>query len=436
MVSFKLIQTMKKLDVILLLLVFACFYNLQAQSTVPKPPKNTLPPPPPPPIGEKVESYPHFCGTYEVQPSFPEGNRAFAKYIRKNLKYPSIARKAGVEGKVFVEFIVETDGSITNVKTIKGIGYGCDEAAEDIFRNSPKWEPGRQGKKIVQVKMSCPIVFKLGGERDRKPLIFLNGKEISTQEFEKLIPDEIKKVKIIKGQKAIEKYGERAKDGVIEIYTEIEKNIEESKTDEVYLMAEVQPKFVGGVKAFAKYLRQNLQVTYKNQGHYEGKIFIEFVVEKNGSLSNVKIIKGIEGVESNIIEVMEDSPQWIAGMRGGKTVRVKMSLPISIHDTHQEYVDERISELFGNNTKENVHIYPNPITDISNIELVLNKEMEVKIVVFDSNLKEIALVQESKKLEKGRHIFEWKTDNVSNGMYFIHIQRGSEKITQKVLVNK
>ena len=87
---------------------------------------------------------------------------AFYKYISTNLRYPDQARKMGVEGKVFVQFIVDKDGSITDVQAIKGIGEGCDEEAVRVIEGSNKWIPGKQRGRPVKVKMILPITFKLG----------------------------------------------------------------------------------------------------------------------------------------------------------------------------------------------------------------------------------------------------------------------------------
>lgn len=90
------------------------------------------------------------------------GMPAFYEFVGKKLKYPAQARRMGVEGKVFVEFVIEKDGSITDVKAIKGIGAGCDEEAVRVVGSAPKWKPGKQRGKPVRQRMVLPIVFKLG----------------------------------------------------------------------------------------------------------------------------------------------------------------------------------------------------------------------------------------------------------------------------------
>jgi protein TonB len=98
----------------------------------------------------------------EDQPAPKGGMAAFYEYVGKKLKYPAQARRMGIEGKVFVEFVVDKDGSITDVKAIKGIGAGCDEEAIRVIQTAPKWNPGKQRGRPVKVRMILPITFKLG----------------------------------------------------------------------------------------------------------------------------------------------------------------------------------------------------------------------------------------------------------------------------------
>ena len=98
----------------------------------------------------------------EDQPEYPGGMPAFYKFIGKNLKYPSQARRMGIEGKVFVQFVVGKDGKISEVQVIKGIGAGCDEEAKRVIESSPKWKAGKQRGRAVKVRMILPITFKLG----------------------------------------------------------------------------------------------------------------------------------------------------------------------------------------------------------------------------------------------------------------------------------
>ena len=99
----------------------------------------------------------------EVMPTFPGGEAAYKSYLQKNIVYPASAREANIRGKVFLEFVVEKDGSITNVKTLRGIS-GAPELENEALRvvkAMPKWIPGKQAGQVVAVVMHLPIAFEL-----------------------------------------------------------------------------------------------------------------------------------------------------------------------------------------------------------------------------------------------------------------------------------
>lgn len=97
----------------------------------------------------------------EVYPEFPGGMNAWAKYIQRNLHYPSMAQEEGVQGKVFLSFVVEKDGTITDVKVIRGIGYGCDDEAIRVIKKSPRWKAGMQNNLPVRVRYNMPISYTI-----------------------------------------------------------------------------------------------------------------------------------------------------------------------------------------------------------------------------------------------------------------------------------
>ena len=94
-------------------------------------------------------------------PSFRGGNQKLLEFLGSNLVYPQEAKEAGVEGKVFVEFYIEKDGTVCDAKVLRGIGYGCDEEALRVIGLMPKWYPGKQRGKAVRVRYTLPINFKL-----------------------------------------------------------------------------------------------------------------------------------------------------------------------------------------------------------------------------------------------------------------------------------
>ncbi len=113
-------------------------------------------PPPPPPEEEEEEPEPEIFVVVEEMPDLIGG----LGEIQKKIRYPEIARKAGVEGRVILQFIVDENGKVTEPAVVRGIGAGCDEEALRVVREA-KFKPGKQRGKPVKVKMSLPITFKL-----------------------------------------------------------------------------------------------------------------------------------------------------------------------------------------------------------------------------------------------------------------------------------
>lgn len=130
------------------------------------------PPPPPPPYEEDtaaiVDDYEYEVGEVEAdfqvveyEPEFPGGMGALHAFLKENIRYPEAARKNRIEGKVYVTFIVEKDGSITHAKILHDIGGGCGEEAIRVVNSMPRWKPGTQRGKPERTQFNLPVQFKL-----------------------------------------------------------------------------------------------------------------------------------------------------------------------------------------------------------------------------------------------------------------------------------
>ena len=109
---------------------------------------------------EEVEEEEIFT-VVEEQPAFPGGAAAMYKYLQENIQYPDAARNAGLTGKVYISFVVEKDGSITNTKIMRDIGGGCGPEAVRVVKSMPKWTPGKQRGKAVRSAFTLPVNFSL-----------------------------------------------------------------------------------------------------------------------------------------------------------------------------------------------------------------------------------------------------------------------------------
>jgi protein TonB len=106
--------------------------------------------------GEKV------FDVVDEMPTFPGGAKGLYEYLARAIKYPVVAEENGIQGRVICTFVVEPDGSITNVRVVKSIDPSLDKEARRVLKNMPNWNPGKHYGKEVRVKYTVPVTFRLG----------------------------------------------------------------------------------------------------------------------------------------------------------------------------------------------------------------------------------------------------------------------------------
>ncbi len=111
---------------------------------------------------EKKEEETRVFDVVEQMPSYPGGSGALMEYLSKNIKYPPVAEENGVQGRVILQFVVERDGSITDVKVLKSVDPSLDKEAIRVVKSMPRWIPGKQNGQAVRVKFTLPVTFRLG----------------------------------------------------------------------------------------------------------------------------------------------------------------------------------------------------------------------------------------------------------------------------------
>ena len=110
----------------------------------------------------------------EQQPEFPGGMAELMKYLEKNLRYPQICKEQGVQGRVFLQFVVNTDSTISNIEVVKSVNPHLDKEALRVVSSMPKWVPGRQYGKPVRVRFILPITFRLPKDTVKVDIISTN----------------------------------------------------------------------------------------------------------------------------------------------------------------------------------------------------------------------------------------------------------------------
>ncbi len=177
----------------------------------------------------------------EMMPEFPGGEMELRKFIAMNVKYPVEAQELGVQGKVYVSFIVAKDGTIKDVKVARGVHESIDNEAVRVVSSLPKWEPGMKQGEYVNVNYTIPINFVLQGESktesvigsSKQPLLIIDGKEVNYSELDKIDPEQVESIDVLKDKAAIEKYGEKGKSGVVMVKTKLAN----SETNAVHVVA-------------------------------------------------------------------------------------------------------------------------------------------------------------------------------------------------------
>ncbi|WP_460694696.1 energy transducer TonB [Mucilaginibacter puniceus] len=215
------------------------------------------------------------------QPSFPGGKSALDAYMGRNVRYPIRDREHNIQGKVNLQFAIETDGSVTDVIAISGPSQSLKDAAIVAMKNSPKWIPGYKNGKLIKMPYSYEVNFTLSYDNSNGAKIF--------------------------------------------------KVVDNSVDNQVFTVLETQPTFPGGIKNFLQYIANNVKYPAEDRkNNLQGKVIVQFVIETNGSLTDIKAIRSPSNTMSEeAVRVVSSSPKWIPGMQGGSFVRSQFTVPIN-----------------------------------------------------------------------------------------------------------
>lgn len=232
-------------------------------------------------------------------PQYPGGNTAQYKFIVSNLVYPEDARKAGIEGTVYVQFIIGPTGKITNAKVLKGVSTSIDKAALDVINKMPDWIPALIDNKPASFEMTMPFKFKLSDDKE----------------------DQVTKDTKADLLKSNDNATPQKKEGC-EVFTEVE----------------VAPQFPGGDDARTEFINKN--ITYPEQAKkdgIQGTVYITFVVQPDGSITHAKVLRGVGGgLDETALEVVKKMPKWEPGKIKGEPVPVQFNMPIKFKLTKDE----------------------------------------------------------------------------------------------------
>ncbi|MBN9301479.1 MAG: hypothetical protein BGO84_04285 [Dysgonomonas sp. 37-18] len=240
--------------------------------------------------------------TVDKMPEFPGGLNAQQRFIGQNLKYPVEAQEKGVEGRVIVRYVIRSTGDITNIEVIRGVYPSLDEEVVRIVKAMPKWIPGKQNGKAVDVYYTLPLIFKISGSKK----IFSEGKKD-------------KDVMVAVG------YGTPKKEGVT-----LKEGGAEPSVDHPFITVEDMPVFPGGESAMQRFVADNLKYPESAQkAGVQGRVTVRFIVGKTGEISDVRVIRGIDSeCDAEAVRMIQSMPKWTPGKQNGIAVPVYFTLPI------------------------------------------------------------------------------------------------------------
>lgn len=234
----------------------------------------------------------------EIMPEFPGGWAALLEYLQENLVYPEEAAEGNVQGKVIVQFIVDSIGNIGNVKVVRPVNDLLDAEAMRVVKTFPRFTPGRQDGKAVNVRYTLPVNFKLFPKED----------ETNQEEGVNTPP--------IYDAKVLKKYFE---------------------------MPEKMPEFPGGENALMYFLQRNLRYPERAAAkRIEGRVIAQFVVDEEGKVGEIKITRSVnEDLDQEAIRICKMLPDFSPALMHGEPIKVWFTLPITFklpRDTNQDFL--------------------------------------------------------------------------------------------------
>lgn len=210
-------------------------------------------------------------------PSFPGGEDSLKHFLVSNLQYPSNAKDSNIEGTVYISFVVEQDGKISNVKPIKYIGFGLDEEAIRVVSMMPDWTPGYLGGKPVRTQLCIPIRYVLDNNNDS---VLSELKPGAHYDYEEII--------------------------------------------------EIAPEFPGGTKVLQKFVKRHKKYPKAaKENKISGTVYISFVIDETGNISNAKILRGLGyGCDEEALRIILLMPKWIPAQTKEKPVQCYYNLAV------------------------------------------------------------------------------------------------------------
>ncbi|MDO5663668.1 MAG: M56 family metallopeptidase [Bacteroidia bacterium] len=244
----------------------------------------------------------------EEQPTYPEGNAAMMKFLGDNIKYPVEAQEKKIQGRVIANFVVEKDGSLSDIQVVRGVDPLLDAEAIRVLKLMPNWKPGKQSGENVRVRFTFPVVFRL--QSDGQNTL------VPPPPPPPPLPHDKKTSVAPSPPPPSPAHGKTAE--------------ELKNTNEVFIVVEKQPEFPEGNAAMMRFLNDNIKYPAEaKEKRIQGRVIVNFIVDKDGSLTDITVVRGTNPLlDAEAIRVIQAMPNWKPGMQRGQVVRVRFTLSV------------------------------------------------------------------------------------------------------------
>jgi TonB family protein len=316
----------------------------------------------------------------EEMPKFPPEYGDLSYYIYKNIQYPDAAFRNKIQGTVYVNFVVDTDGTLYDAKVLRGIGHGCDEEALRVVNAMPKWIAGKQNGNLVKVSYALPVEFRLQTKdalqarsrlHDYDPYMqgvsLIKQREFfkAVQEFDMAIAKNefhidayynrgVAKLLMRDTAAACRDWGLGAYYGDSEVVEQLDKicdslvvvdadtfktsAIKKSEVNSRELKDKTNAdltlaQFPGGESEMLKFFSRNLKIPQEAQeNNISGRVYIKFYVSSKGKVSRPYVLRGVDFLlNAEALRVVKLMPDWKPGNLKGKPVPLIFNLPVGFN---------------------------------------------------------------------------------------------------------
>lgn len=266
----------------------------------------------------------------EKKPEFPGGERALMNHIITNLRYPEAAEKANIQGRVIATFVVKNDGSIDDVKIVRSVDPDIDAEAIRLIKSLPKFTPGTVDGKPVNVQYTLPLIFKLTDEEGIPQPDNASGSKMAPV----------------------------------------------NAGNQVFSTVEQKPEFPGGEIGLVNYIAKNIRYPESaKEKNIEGRVVARFVVNSDGTIGDVEIVRGIDpDIDAEAVRVIKSLPKFTPAKINDKPVSVWYTLPLMFKNT---------DETGSTDAKATSHrIIGNTNATLDNIDIFINGEKSDKETLY------------------------------------------------------